>query len=147
MSTIFISHSSKDNEIASQVKTRLREQGYRVFFDFDPEHGIPAGSNWEKELYTHLRGCWAVVVLCSEHSMASHWCFAEFAYARFGKAIVPFKVASCTVTYLLRDTQIIALAANSEEGYLRLWSGLNKAGLDPSRVLDWNGQRTMLEKF
>jgi TIR domain len=72
MSAIFISHSSKDNAIAGEVKARLAEQGHRsIFLDFDPEDGIPAGWNWEKELYARLRGCQAVIVLCSEHSMAS----------------------------------------------------------------------------
>jgi hypothetical protein len=35
MSAIFISHSSKDNAIASEVKARLVEQGHRsIFLDF-----------------------------------------------------------------------------------------------------------------
>jgi TIR domain-containing protein len=72
MSAIFISHSSKDNAIAGEIKAKLAQQGHRsVFLDFDPEVGIPAGRNWEKELYARLRGCQAVIVLCSEHSMAS----------------------------------------------------------------------------
>ena len=37
MSSIFLSHSSKDNGIAGQVKTRLEQLGHRsVFLDFDP---------------------------------------------------------------------------------------------------------------
>jgi TIR domain len=72
MSAIFISHSSKDNAIAGEVKARLAEQGHRsIFLDFDPEDGIPAVRNWEKEFHARLRGCQAVIVLCSEHSMAS----------------------------------------------------------------------------
>jgi hypothetical protein len=143
MSEIFISHSSKDNAAADSMRARLQEQGRRsVFLDFDPELGIPAGRNWEKELYTQLRGCRAVIVLCSEHSMTSQWCFAEIAYARaLGKQLFPVKVAPCAITPLLADTQIIDLTADQDKAYLRLWSGLRMAGLDSANVFDWDGQR------
>ena len=37
MSFIFISHSSQDNAVATQIRTRLAEWGHRsVFLDFDP---------------------------------------------------------------------------------------------------------------
>ena len=74
MSAIFISHSSKDNSVAAELKGRLEKQGHRsVFLDFDPELGIPSGRNWERELYRQLRSCQAVIVLCSKHSMSSRW--------------------------------------------------------------------------
>ena len=75
MSSIFISHSSKDNDWAASFKTKLAEAGHRsIFLDFDPEDGIPAGRSWEKELYAQLKSCQAVVVLCSKHSIGSSWC-------------------------------------------------------------------------
>lgn len=44
MSAIFISHSSKDDVIASELRNRLETQGHRsVFLDFDPDTGIPPG--------------------------------------------------------------------------------------------------------
>lgn len=83
MSSIFLSHSSKDNSIAEQVAARLKQWGHRsVFLDFDPEGGIPAGRDWGKELYAKLHECRAVIVLCSQASMASRWCFAEIAHAK-----------------------------------------------------------------
>lgn len=58
MSAIFLSHSSRDNEVAARVKAWLETQGHRsVFLDFDPERGIPAGRTWERELYQQLRAC------------------------------------------------------------------------------------------
>jgi len=67
MSTIFISHSSHDNEAAESLKVRLQTWGYRSFFlDFDPEVGIPAGRRWESELYLNIKSCQAVVVLFSK---------------------------------------------------------------------------------
>ena len=143
MSAIFISHSSKDNAIAGEVKAKLLEQGHHsVFLDFDPEDGIPAGRNWEKELYARLRGCQAVIVLCSEHSMTSRWCFAETTQARsLGKHLFPLKVAACQISPLLSDFQVTDLTLNPIEGYQRLWSGLKKVGLDPADLFDWDGTR------
>ena len=83
MSAIFVSHSSADNHAALQLHDWLEKQGYRsTFLDFDPTQGIPAGRDWEKELYAQLRASRAVIVLCSGHSMASPWCFAEITHAR-----------------------------------------------------------------
>ena len=51
MSAICISHSSKDNEAAAELRRLLKDQGYHsVLLDFDSEVGIPAGREWEKEL-------------------------------------------------------------------------------------------------
>lgn len=143
MSAIFISHSSKDNASAARIRKRLQKQGHHsVFLDFDPERGIPAGRDWERELYTKLRGCRAVILVCSKHSMKSQWCFAEIAQARaLGKPVFPLKVADCKITPLLRDTQVVDLTRDRERGYNQLWLGLKKAGLDSASLFDWDGER------
>ena len=72
MSSIFVSHSSKDDEAARHTAARLKTQGYEsVFRDFDPNGGIPAGRDWGRKLYHNLRICRALIVLCRDHSMAS----------------------------------------------------------------------------
>ncbi len=98
MSAIFISHSSKDNEAADEIRNWLAEQGHRsVFLDFDPANGIPAGRDWEQELYRGIRACRAVIVLCSKHSMASRWCFMEITHARaLGKHLFPSRSTIAT---------------------------------------------------
>jgi WD40 repeat protein len=143
MSAIFISHSSSDNAVAGELKERLGEQGHRsVFLDFDPEDGIPAGRDWERELYARLRGCQAVIVLCSEQSMASRWCFAEIAFARsLGKALLPIRIDGCAIPSAFTDVQTIDFRADREQGYQRLWAGLRQAGLDPAGMFDWDGSR------
>ena len=51
LSSLFISHSSRDHAIALEVGRRLRAEGYTdLFFDFDPVQGIPVGRNGEKEI-------------------------------------------------------------------------------------------------
>jgi WD40 repeat protein len=143
MSAIFISHSSRDHAIAGELKARLEQHGHRsVFLDFDPEDGVPAGRDWERELYARLRGCQAVLVLCSEHSMASRWCFAEIALARFlGKSLMPIRVDDCVIPSTFADVQLIDFRRDREQGYQRLWAGLRRSGLDPAEMFDWDGSR------
>jgi hypothetical protein len=63
MAAIFISHSSKDEPVAAELQRLLQQQGHRsIFLDFDPANGIPAGRDWERELYTQLRACQALIV-------------------------------------------------------------------------------------
>ena len=89
MSTIFISHSSKDNAAAAEMTAWLESIGHTsLFLDFDPEAGIQAGSDWEQTLYQKLRQYQAVIALLTEDWLESKWCFAELALARAnGKAI------------------------------------------------------------
>lgn len=141
MSAIFISHSSKDSAAAIETKGWLDERGFRsLFLDFDPELGIPAGRNWEQELYRQLRACQAVVVLCSEHSMESDWCFVEITYARaLGKLIFPFRVAPCTVRPPLTELQVVDAVLSKPDAFERLLQGLKRAGLE--NVLAWDPKR------
>ena len=123
MGVIFISHSSKDNTTATELRQRLELLGYRsLFLEFDPELGIPPGCDWEQELYRRLRACQAVIALCSEHSMLSRWCFAEITHAKaLGKHVFPVKVGPCSIDAVLTSRQIIDLTTNKEEAYQSLW--------------------------
>ncbi|HQV15898.1 MAG TPA: TIR domain-containing protein, partial [Denitromonas sp.] len=143
MSGIFISHSSRDNTAADDLATRLRAQGYQsLFLDFDPADGIPAGRHWEREIYAQLRACSGVVVLCSVHSMASDWCFAEITHARaLGKQLFPLIIDACELRSVLLDTQSTDLRPDPEAGYARLWRGMRSAGLDPTDSFDWDVHR------
>ena len=83
MAAVFISHSSQDQAATERVAGRLRAAGFAALFvDFDPEQSIPAGRNWERELYAQLRLSDAVIFLASAASVASRWCFAELSQAR-----------------------------------------------------------------
>ena len=145
MSSIFLSHSSKDNEIAGHVKVRLIKQwGHRsVFLDFDPEDGIPAGRDWEKELYAKLRECRAVIILCSHASMASRWCLAEITHAKaLGKPVFPIKIDDVQIDLALTNVQVIDATAGWDAAYQRLKNGLAAAGLNPNELFDWDEQRS-----
>ena len=87
MTTLFISHSSKDNDWATELQQFLEAnepgRGYQaLFLDIDPEGGLHPGVKWEQALYRKLRQARAVVALCSQHWLASPWCVAEGMMAR-----------------------------------------------------------------
>ncbi|MEO5734352.1 MAG: TIR domain-containing protein [Rubrivivax sp.] len=138
MSAIFISHSSRDDAFADELKTWLYEQGYRsLFLDFDPADGIPAGRHWEQELYRQLRACHAVIVLCSEASMESDWCFAEITHARaLGKLIFPLRIDACRLRAPLAELQVIDATTDRAGAFARLLRGLRTAGLEQLFALD-----------
>ncbi len=143
MAAIFLSHSSKDNAAADVIKARLAERGHRsVFLDFDPADGIPAGREWEQELYARLRACRVFVVLCTEDSMQSPWCFAEITHAKaLGKLVIPVKIAPCEVAPILLSRQVVDMQGDIEDGYRRLFAALDREGLDPRQMFDWDGSR------
>ncbi len=142
--SIFLSHSSQDNEVAGDLARRLKEHGYdSVFLDFDPDSGIRGGRDWERELYRNLKLAGAVIVLCSPSSMASRWCFVEIAQAKAqGKAIFPITISPCQVEQILTDLQVIDLTTvGADEAYRRLFDGLRAAGLDPGESFHWDSRR------
>jgi hypothetical protein len=89
MARIFLSHSSRDNVAAAELKAWLDGQGFApAFLDFDKHSGIPVGADWERTLYEQIQRCQALLILQTPNWSASRWCFAEFIQARaLGKPI------------------------------------------------------------
>jgi WD40 repeat protein len=145
MSTLFISHSSLDNEAAERLRARLAEQGHQsVFLDFDPERGIRAGASWEQTLYTKLRACRAVVALLTDNYLASQWCFAEVALARMeGKEIFALRMEPWSeqtrLPSILTEHQLIDLRTgqDEDEAYRRLRNGFKARGIVPREHREW----------
>ncbi len=135
MSNLFISHSSSDNALASELGQRLAQQNHHsVFLDLDPEQGIVAGQSWEQTLYRKLRACRAVIVLCTDNYLRSQWCFAEIALARMeGKHIIALQAdplsEGAKLPSILTERQFIDSRTNGEDGYRRLWKGLKEQDL------------------
>src|ERR687898_2169587 len=125
MASVFVSHSSRDRAATDRVLEQLRAAGFAALFvDFDPDQGIPAGRNWERELYAQLRKTDAVIFLASAASVASRWCFAEVSHARsLKKPIFPLRLEGDARLELLDDLQWLDLA-EGERAYARLWAGL-----------------------
>ena len=95
--------------MAKEVHGRLVAWGHQpeesVFLDFDADSSIRAGEKWER--LHKIRACRALVVLCSEQSMASPWCFVGITHARaMGKQyIFPVIIGECKLDGLLSEYQ------------------------------------------
>lgn len=143
MSAIFISHSSKDNALAKAIERRLDQHHHHsVFLDLDPEKGIVGGQSWERTLYRKLRACRAVIALCTDDYLRSHWCFAEIALARMeGKPVIAILAdplgAAATMPSILTERQLIDFRKNEDEGFTRLWRALELLDLR-GVASDWN---------
>lgn len=143
MAALFISHSSRDRDVAEQVSRWLRDAGYdALFLDFDPAGGIPVGRRWEAELYAQLRRADGVVFLASADSVASKWCFVELALARsMGRPVFPLRLDATAQLELLQDVQWADLT-DGATGLGRLRDGLQQAGLLPSDSFAWDPTRS-----
>jgi energy-coupling factor transporter ATP-binding protein EcfA2 len=139
MTTLFISHSSKDNDWAEELRKGLEDQGYQsLFLDFHPDEGIHTGEDWERTLYQKLRQCRGVVALCSRDWLASPWCVSEAILARErGKPVFLMATSNVTddneekkgprVPKFLQDKQFISLdGLTRQEAHERLWKDLEK---------------------
>ena len=142
MATIFLSHSSKDNDLVEKLQAWLTANGHEsVFIDFDPEKGIHGGGEWEQVLYQKLRQSQAILACITKSWIESKWCFAEIVSGREkGKKIIPLKMDDSPLPSILSDTQSIDLTKDTsdtkdtKDAYTRLNHAL-------SVFFDWDASR------
>ena len=140
MSAIFISHASVNNDAAEDIKNWLEiQQHTSIFLDLDRKDGLISGEKWEQAIYHHLRRARGVILLFSESSKKSSWCFAEITQARsFGCRIFPVLIEPTPLSgdlwELIKDHQLTDLTQNRKVGLEQLWQGMIAAGLDPGRI-------------
>jgi TIR domain len=109
LAQVFISHSSKDNDLAAEVKDWLKADGHDVFLDYDRHDGIRDGEPWEDRLYEQLRAADAVLCIVTGDYVASQWCFGEIIAAKtLGSRIVPLMAKEGVRYPLLADLQDVA---------------------------------------
>ncbi|GEM_PF-5110358 len=144
MTSVYISHSSADNAEAGHIKDWLAELGHeRLFLDFDPERGIPAGVEWEETLYRELRRCQAILVILTPNWHASRWCNSELAIAREkGKPVFVVK-AKLGTDRLIPAVQEVDLTIDRVAALKKLERGLLDHGLDPASSFDWKPSRPL----
>lgn len=121
MSHVFVSYAREDQSIADRLIRRLRDAGFQPWWDKD---GIRPGQNWSREIDVMLSTSAAVVVLWTEHSVASEWVINEAAAGKEDQKLVPV---------LLRrpDSWRIPIEFRRDH-YVDLigWSGGHHDGLD-----------------
>ena len=144
MSLLFISHSSKDKAEAEQLLQWLQEQGFdSLFLDSDAQHGIKAGSDWEKTLYREIHRSHAFIFLLSDHWIGSQWCNFEFMQARaLGKAIFPLRIQAGLDTTLASEVQHLDLTQDRDDVLQRLHTQLTELSLNTGQHTVWDRSRS-----
>lgn len=70
---VFISYSHRDSDAVLRIISELNDRKLRLWYD----EGIPAGSDWPKNIELHMRGCAAVLFFLSNTALASPNCYSE----------------------------------------------------------------------
>ncbi len=70
---VFISYAHRDSGRVLPLLNGLNDRKLRLWYD----EGIPAGSDWPKNIERHMRGSAAVLFFLSEAAMRSANCFSE----------------------------------------------------------------------
>ncbi|MEY4808930.1 MAG: hypothetical protein RLZZ206_3319 [Cyanobacteriota bacterium] len=141
MARVFLSHSSRDNDAAAELKDWLDGQKFTpAFLDFDKHSGITAGSDWERTLYEQMQRCQALLILQTPNWSASRWCFAEFTQARaLGKPI--FQVVqsdeAAAEKPIAADLQRLDLRHDRQAGLEQLRRELERIALQDQGGFPW----------
>ena len=70
---VFVSYSHRSTEEVLKVITILHQRKLRLWYD----EGIPAGSDWPKNIEQHMRSCRAVLFFISDPALQSKNCISE----------------------------------------------------------------------
>lgn len=85
MADIFISYASEDRERAKTLAQELEAEGWSVWWD----RLIPFGKPFDEVIQENLHAARCVIVLWTEHSVASKWVRSEAAAAEERHTLVP----------------------------------------------------------
>lgn len=98
--SVFISYSSKDVDVVSNVVRMLKEAGIK--YCKAPED-IPVGSNYAREIPKMISSCEVFLLIISEESQKSIWVEKEIDFAiNNKKIIVPLKISNDALTDMFR---------------------------------------------
>jgi len=121
MTTVFLSHSSKDKDLARRLANDLSGQGINVWFD---EWEIRIGQSITQKIEQGLEEADFVAVLLTKHSVKSGWVEREW-HSKIGEeaisgkvVVLPLRAEICAIPSLLKNKRY----ANFEKDYQ---TGLN----------------------
>lgn len=136
---LFVSYSHRQSDAVVDTIRLLHERRWRVWYD----EGIPAGSDWPKNIEQHMRGCAAVLFFLSASALASPNCFSEIKTAiglKKNVMVMPLEQAELSPewTALLEKTKKLEPQDSPEE---------RAAAIEKSGVLRRSFRRAPLEGF
>jgi hypothetical protein len=88
---IFLSYARHDRNIARMFATAIRDEGFSVWWDAS----LHSGETFDEVIEQNLREAKAVVVLWSQHSVASRWVRAEATQADRRNKLAPAIIEPC----------------------------------------------------
>ncbi|MBS5801142.1 MAG: toll/interleukin-1 receptor domain-containing protein [Clostridiales bacterium] len=118
MKKIFLSHSSKDSEVANAFKEYLFSVGVDIdrdlYFTSDRDTGIPLGYQVLQDIHINLRQAEIVILMLSENYYKSAYCMNEMgATWILEKQVIPF------ILPVLKDkTKVGVIGDNAQYGVI-----------------------------
>ena len=129
--TVFLSYSSQDRDALPGILAALEDAGFAVWWD-----GLIAGGEvFAKSIEGPLQTARAVVVLWSQHSIASHWVRDEAVVGRDRARLVPLSLDGVEPPLGFRQVQTISLKGDRQAALgamLRAVAALHD--LDPDSI-------------
>ena len=134
---IFLSHSSLDNQFASDLAAVITRHGIPVWYS---RTNILGAQQWQDEIGAALQRCDWFVVILSPQSVESIWVKRELNYAfghnRYNDRVVPVSYQPSDfeqLSWILANNQMIDFTGTFDEGcrnLLRVW-GVGYQGTPP----------------
>lgn len=87
MNHIFVSYAHSDNDFMELMRIKLNEAEIQTWIDYS---NIKAGTDWRVSIDNAIKNSFAVVLVMSPDSLASHYVTYEWSFAHgLGKPIIP----------------------------------------------------------
>lgn len=129
MITVFLSHSSRDKDLARRIAKDLKSHSIKVWFD---EWEIHIGNSISQKIERGLEDADFVAVLLGRHSVNSGWVEKEW-QAKIGEEVVkkkiiilPVRSEKCRIPVLLRDKRYADLEKHYQSGIDELLNAIEE---------------------
>ena len=121
--TVFISHSTKDDLFADQLTTKLAIHGINTWLD---HANIKPGSNWIKSIQSAIEESDCSICILSNDYMNSDNCTSEReALRKLGKRIYPVRyMKKGGIPWDLESVQYVDLTFDFDEGFGKLMQAI-----------------------
>lgn len=97
--TVFLSYSYRDREIAAQIRNELIANDFQIWWD----DGVPAGAPWPEQIASHIETAGFCLLLISQNSLQSKSVREEINYAFHKKRpVIPVLIGDIELPPMLQ---------------------------------------------